>query len=331
MSPVVSLDVLPADVPAEYAPAMVTACSDALAEGRCAMAQTLPESTQPEAVALVLWQGDGFLQVTVRVGRGGGQWLARALTFSERDSISERWTTVGLTVATLVGETRALDVRGPATGQAETSAQSAPASPTGPTTSEPSRPWGPPPPAAPSAQSPSRPRPEARPSALAPARWQGRFGAVTGPGWDSGDWRVGGWLSLAFRIPRTPVVLHSLASYALSSGPSIKSSELSTRWATIGLGAGVTGTWPALDLAGIAAVEIAYRRVDVDFRGQSASDQEVPVSLCGLLSFPAEGALAAMGGLVMRLPPTNPDETSGLRVRGPAFSAEVIAGLEVRL
>ena len=67
-----SLDVLPADVPAEYAPAMVAACSDALADGRCAMAQTLPESTQPEAVALVLWQGDAFLQVNVRVGRGGG-------------------------------------------------------------------------------------------------------------------------------------------------------------------------------------------------------------------------------------------------------------------
>src|SRR6185503_6492826 len=92
---------------------MVSACSDALSSGECAMAATLPESTQPEAVALVLWQGEGFLQVTVRVGRGGGQWLARALTFSERDSVSERWTTVGLTVATLVGETRALDTTTP--------------------------------------------------------------------------------------------------------------------------------------------------------------------------------------------------------------------------
>ena len=31
--PLVSLDVLPADVPAQYAPAMVAACTEALAEG----------------------------------------------------------------------------------------------------------------------------------------------------------------------------------------------------------------------------------------------------------------------------------------------------------
>jgi hypothetical protein len=322
----VTLDVLPADVPAEYAPAMVTACSDALAQGRCALAQTLPESTQPEAVALVLWQGDGFLQVTVRVGRGGGQWVARALSFSERDSISERWTTVGLTVATLVGETRALDARGGANGAQETPAQ--PGSGQAPSEQQPPRPVAPPSVASAPATSSA---PAARPSAPPASRWQGRVGAVTGPGWDAGGWRVGSWVALGFRIPRTPVVLHTLGSYALSNGPSVHDGNLSTRWATLGLGAGVTGTWAALDLGGTAAVDVAYRRVDVDFRGQGASDQEVPVSLLGLLSFPASGALAATGGLVVRLPPVNPNETSGLHVRGPAFAAEVIAGLEVRL
>lgn len=316
MSPVVSLDVLPADVPAEYAPAMVTACSDALAEGRCAIAQTLPESTQPEAVALVLWQGDAFLQVTVRVGRGGGQWVARALSFSERDSISERWTTVGLTVATLVGETRALDVRSRATDPDETPAQPAVAPPA-PATSKPKT-------ASPLA-------PAAQPKEPPPQRWAGRVGVVTGPAWDAGGWRTGGWLSLGFRIPRTPVVLHSLGSYALSSGPSVQGSELSTRWATLGLGAGVTGSWATLNVAGTAALEVAYRRIDVDYRGQSASDQELPLSLRGLLSFPARGALAATGGVVMRLPPANSNETSGFHVRGPGFSAELVAGLEVRL
>jgi hypothetical protein len=319
VSPVVSLDVLPADVPAEYAPAMVAACSDALADGRCAMAQTLPESTRPEAVALVLWQGDGFLQVTVRVGRGGGQWVARALTFSEKDSLSERWTTVGLTVATLVGETRALDSKGRDDEARETPTQ--PVSPI-PTARTP----------APAVSKPADVGPPraARPSPP-PARWHGRFGAVTGPGWDSGNWRVGSWLSLGFRISGTPVVLNTLASYALSRGPTIHDAELSTRWATVGVGVGLTGTWPALDLSGSAAVEVAYRRIDVDYRGQAASDQELPVSLRALLSYPAGGALAATGGFALRVPPGNPNETSDLRVRSPAVSGEVVAGLEVKL
>ena len=310
MSPVVSLDVLPANVPAEYAPAMVGACSDALAAGRCAMAQTLPESTQPEAVALVLWQGDAFLQVTVRVGRGGGQWVARALSFSERDSLSERWTTVGLTVATLVGETRGLDA----------AMQSGPANVPTPMAAS-----------ADGKQVDVAPRPAARPPSLPPARWQGRFGAVTGPGWELGDWRMGTWLSLGFRISGTPLVLNALGSYALSHGPTIQDAELSTRWATVGLGVGLTGTWPALDLAGSAAVEVAYRRVDVDYRGRAASDQEVPVSLRALLSYPAHGPLAATGGFALRLPPGSSNETSDVRVYSPDVSGEVVAGIEVRL
>lgn len=283
------------------------------------MAQTLPESTQPEAVALVLWQGEGFLQVTVRVGRGGGQWVARALSFSERDSISERWTTVGLTVATLVGETREREAQAHS-GQDGTSARPALTPAEDPKTSD---------------QSQSKPEspsswPAAKPAAL-PPRWQGRIGVLTGPGWDNGNWRAGGWLSLGFKLPGTPVVVHGFGSYALSRGPVLQSEELSTRWLTLGAGAGVTGTWQALNVAGTAAVEVAYRRVDVDFRGQSASDQEVPVSLRALTSFPADGTLAATGGAVVRLPPTNPNESSGLRVRGPAVALELLAGLEVRL
>jgi hypothetical protein len=220
-----------------------------------------------------------------------------------------------LTVATLVGETRALDSKGRDDGQRETATQPAPRVEATPVSKPPV----------------VGPLPAAGPSTPPPARWQGRFGAVTGPGWDSGNWRVGSWLSLGFRISGTPLVLNTLASYALSSGPSIQGAELSTRWATLGVGVGLTGTWSALDLAGSAALEVAYRRVDVDYRGHAASDQEVPVSLRALLSFPARGVLAATGGFALRLPPGNPNETSGLRVSSPAISGELVAGLEVRL
>jgi hypothetical protein len=142
---------------------------------------------------------------------------------------------------------------------------------------------------------------------------------------------MGPWLSLGFRIASTPLVLNALGSYALSHGPTVRNAELSTRWATVGVGVGLTGTWRALDLAGSAAIEVAYRRIDVDYRGQGTSDEEVPVNLRALLSYPARGALAATGGFALRLPPDNSNETSGLQVRSPAFAGEVVAGLEVRL
>lgn len=154
---------------------------------------------------------------------------------------------------------------------------------------------------------------------------------LTGPGWDNGEWRAGGWLSIGFKLPGTPLVVHGFGSYAWSHGPTVRSAELSSRWMTVGAGAGVTGTWQALNVAGTTAIEVAYRRVGADVRGQTVTDEEVPVSLRALASFPADGQLAATGGAVVRLPPGNPNESSGLRVRGPAVALEVVAGLEVRL
>jgi hypothetical protein len=91
------------------------------------------------------------------------------------------------------------------------------------------------------------------------------------------------------------------------------------------------GTLHALDLSGSASVEVAYRRVDVDWAGRSTGDQELPVRLRALASFPANGPLAATAGVVVRLPPGNSNESNGLHVEGPTFSAEVVVGLEVRL
>jgi hypothetical protein len=136
---------------------------------------------------------------------------------------------------------------------------------------------------------------------------------------------------MGLRIPGTPVILNTLGSYALSYGPTVQGAELSTRWAALGVGVGLSGTWAALDVAGSAALEVAYRRVDVDFGGQALSDQEVPVSVRALASFPASGPFAATGGFGLRLPPGNSNRTKELRVGGPALSAEVLAGVEVRL
>jgi hypothetical protein len=304
----VSLDVLPADVPAEYAPAMVAACSDSIAEGSCAMAATLPESTRPDAVALVLWQGEQYLQVTVRVGRGNGQWLQRALTFSERDSIAERFTTVGLTVATLVGETMP---------QSEPAAVQ-PAS-------EPSAVVPAPPPTAATPQ-PAIPVPPPR-----EPRFRGQLAGLTGPSWDGAAWQKGAWVTVGVQIPHTPVVLHAFGSYALSSGPLLDGVRLSTSSLTGGVGAGLGGTWEALSVRGVALLEVGARRLLVESNSRSATVTEVPVRLRLSASFPAQGPLGVMAGGALRIPPSTGAASDAKHLRGPAVETELLAGLEVRL
>ena len=74
MSLVVSLDVLPADLPVSDVVAMVDACSEALSVGRCALAADLPESASPAAVALVLtrwrsrWSVPGVMLACAGIG-----------------------------------------------------------------------------------------------------------------------------------------------------------------------------------------------------------------------------------------------------------------------
>jgi hypothetical protein len=263
------------------------------------MAATLTESTRPDAVALVLWQGEDFLQVTVRVGRGNGQWVQRALAFSERDSISERFTTVGLTVATLVGET---------------SPQPEPAPPT----------VALPPPAA--APADVRPQPAPRqPSPRAPLLLA-QLGVMTGSSWRGADWEKGGWLSVGVRLPHSPFVLQGFGSYAVSSGPE---ADLDTRVLEGGLRAGVAGTWGALNLGGAALAEVGVRHFEVP-GVRDGSDTEVPVRLRGVGTFPARGPVGGLLGAAVRIPTTSSESADNLLTR-PDWETELVAGVEVRL
>lgn len=298
VSLVVSLDVLPADSAAEYAPAMVAACTEALPKGRCALTGELPESAHPQAVALVIWQGETFLEVTVRVGQGDGKWVSRHLTFAESDSLSERFTTVGLTAATLVGDSLP---------------QPAPVTPT-------ATPEG--------RRDLPKPLPQAEPRSRERS-FRGQLGAITGPGWSGAEWQRGGWLSLSFKWPRTPLLVHAFGSYGVSAGPRVEDQDLRSSWVTGALGAGVEGKLPALPITGSAALELGVRRVEAVLGGRSASDWETPVRARGLLAFPADGRVAITTGGVLRLPPGNPKASETQAQAG--FSAELLLGLEVRL
>ena len=295
---------LPADIPAEYAPAMVAACSDAIAEGSCAMAATLTESTRPDAVALVLWQGGEFLQVTVRVGRGNGRWLQRALAFSERDSITERFTTVGLTVATLVGETNL------------------PAPNPEPVAGPPSVSVAPP------KDAPTEPKPPQKP--VSPPLLLAQAGVMTGSSWRRADWQRGAWVSVGVRLPHSPFVAQGFAGYAVSSGPMVGDSELDTTAFEGGLRLGVTGAWTALNLGGAVLAEVAVRHFEVQGSGLDESDTEVPVRVRAAGTYPARGPVGALLGAALRIPTTSAETRDDYLTR-PDVETELFAGIEVRL
>lgn len=295
---IVSLDILPADIPAAFAPEMAAACTEALSEGSCALASTLPESAQPEAVALVLWKDAGYREVTVRVGRGNGQWVVRSLTFADADSVQERWVAVGLTVATLVGESQ----------------------------SEQPRPLPLPP-------RPSAP-PKHEPKELTlrrPLHFETAFGVLAGPGWTGGSPQYGAWLSAGTRLSTLPVCFQAFGSYAQSVGPETNGINPRTHWLTAGLSAGVLGTIDALNVQASGGIELAFRRVQTQADNHRVSDHEIPVRARVFASYPADGQFAFSAGTVLRIPPMGSAESDANHLRGPSLALELLAGLKVQL
>ena len=297
---------MPADAPAEYAPAMVNACSQALPTGSCALASATPESTQPEAVALVLWQGSDWLTVTVRVGRHGSHWVARSLTFSTADSLGDRFTAVGLTVATLVGEGKA----------AESASEVTPEKHEGP----------PAPPVSPA------PAPAVAPAVKRRFEFQGALGGFLGNGWQGGGWQRGVWGVLGTALRQSPFIVQGFASYGVSGGPELAGlGSVHSQWLSAGLGLGVQAPMYSLNVRVGALVELLVRHVNVELQEVHGSANEVPVRLRGFASWPARGPLAASLGSALRVPLIAPREGDLAHLRQPLFSLELFAGLEARL
>lgn len=321
ISPVVTIDVMPADAPAEYAPAMVAACSQSLPAGKCALARGTPESTPADAVALVLWQGDQYLQVTVRVGRHGSAWVTRNLSFTERDALLDRWTAVGLTVATLVGEE-------------EPAPPSEPPAPAPGSENVPREDIYRPSVVLPPTVATPPPRRLPRPKATAPRRleFNAAFGGLLGSAWREGDWQRGLWLSATVGLGGKPWLLEGFASYAQSNGPEVAGrGALQSSWSSAGVGFGAASDVRALNLRGSVALELLVRWVSADLGATHASDAEVPVRLRFLGAWPARGPLGLVLGSALRVPFTDAPNGGVGQARQPLFAIELQAGLEIRL
>jgi hypothetical protein len=150
---------------------VLEACNAAIVSGTCELDTSASEPGR--ALAIVRWESEGRRSVRIEVGLRAEEradWSVREMEFSARDPARERWRSVGLVLATLVGEVEA------ARGQRPEQASAASAG----TSAQRESAAGSAPPAAPAAsetaagaartQSLERPQPAASAQPPAPAR-----------------------------------------------------------------------------------------------------------------------------------------------------------------
>ena len=110
--PAVVVEMSASEAGAPYAQVLVQACSAGLRkDGPCAL-EGNASADAARAVAIVSWEGDDRATAKVEVGVRRGQhadWLTRRVTFAPADAEEERWRSVGLIIATLVGSQTGAD------------------------------------------------------------------------------------------------------------------------------------------------------------------------------------------------------------------------------
>ncbi|HWZ89946.1 MAG TPA: hypothetical protein VNW92_13885 [Polyangiaceae bacterium] len=222
--PIVLVELPAADAADVNAPALIAACSSGLRRGTCVVEEGA-NGERAAAVAIVVWLDPEHLRARIDVGRRAeqrGGWQVRELTFHEQDAPVERWRSVGLAIAGVVGEATLLEPAKPAPAQV--------------IAPEPVR----------------EPRP-----VTAPVR---RFRVALGPTLETGvsadKPSLGAWLDAGWRYSRAwPLELTVGAANAWSLR---ESSGIASRFSTFGVG--LSGTWrpsPSWGLRGsaLAALE----------------------------------------------------------------------------
>lgn len=307
---------------------MVEACSSGVTRGSCALAASTPESARPRAVALVVWQGSAFLEASVRVGQGNGQWVSRELTFAAADPDRDRWVTVGLTVASLLDEARATapSTSAPSTGNMPAAPATAPADPTQPALLLPA-------PITPEPARANRTKPEPAP---VKAKQRGAQlgisgGGLIGKGWDAGPPMEGVWATLAVSMLDRRFVVFAGGTLAFSNGPSLPASgQPTSRWWGMEAGFGPHAAGAAFRF--FAAPVLALQAVSADLgpRG-SRADRELELKLrAGAVWELSSHWGLALGGAARLLPIESPS-ADPTRARRSGFAGELLAGTEVRL
>ena len=100
------IEMTASDAALPYAQVLVSACSSSVHDrGPCALGDVTGESAR--VVVIVSWEGTGHFAAKIEVGVRQGtraDWRTRRVSFDATDQEIERWRSVGLIIATLVGE-----------------------------------------------------------------------------------------------------------------------------------------------------------------------------------------------------------------------------------
>jgi hypothetical protein len=113
--PIVLVELPATDAADVNASALISACSAGLRRGACVVGEA-ETGERAAAVAIVAWLDPEHLHARIDVGRRADErtgWLARELIFHEQDSPLERWRSVGLAIAGVVGEATLLEPPAP--------------------------------------------------------------------------------------------------------------------------------------------------------------------------------------------------------------------------
>ncbi len=301
--PIVLVELPAADAADVNASALVAACSSGLRRGSCVVEEP-PSGERATAVAIVVWLDPDHLRARIDVGRRAEEragWQVRELSFHEQDAPLERWRSVGLAIAGIVGEATLFE-------------------PARAALPEPARPK----PGAQTTASPSAPRePRVVRIALGPAL---ETGLAERPS-------VGAWLDVARRCcGSVPLELAVTASNAWSAR---ETAAIATRFSTLGAGLGVTlhvGDALAVRAAAFVALGAVDASATDPATGAHASKARwLPGGLGRVQAiWPATGALSGVLGLeITQLSSATELKLFGQRVAtSAALRAGVQAGLE---
>jgi hypothetical protein len=298
--PIVLVELPAADAADVNAPALIAACTSGLRRGSCATEEE-PDGEPATAVAIVAWLDAEHLHARIDVGRRAeqrGGWQVRELTFHEQDALIERFRSVGLAIAGVVGEATLLE---PATPAAPASATSERAPPL-----------------------PAAERVRAFRIALGPALESGL---------SVGQPALGAWLDLGWRaFAAVPLELTVTGAHALSLS---ESAGLASRFSSFGLGLSATlQVAPQLGLRGSLFAGLGALDASANDRATGARASEARWLFAGFgrvqAVWPWGKRVSGVLGLeIIRFSGATElqihDQTRAL---SPAFSGGIQAGLE---
>lgn len=293
---------------------LLRACTVALRRGKCVLPHTESDDSAAEVTAVVTFQESERPSVLVELTANGdaGQSTSRQIVFRPEDSESERWRSIGFTIASLAG----------ALGGAEP-------------TPEPEKPAPHPPVEAPKPAPPRAPIPRSRPASalLPPFHLGARF--ELGPGLDRGPPRWGGAIVVGYDLPGRVLSAWALLGDASSPGAA---RNIDMSWMRAGVGLSAQAPLPA-ELEGRAALIVVAERIaahETDPATQfedSRSRWQSGVELDLALRWPRTARVGGVvGGYVVSLSGGTAVMSHGAELASsPGTGVGAFAGLEVRL